>query len=41
MNSTKFEFNDKFCKQNFGTPIGSVIFPILAEIVIEHSEKSV
>ena len=41
MNSTKFEFNDKFCKQKFGTPMGCVIFPMLAKIVMEHLEKSV
>ena len=35
MNSTKFEFNGKIYKQKFGTPIGSVISPILAEIVVK------
>ena len=35
MNSTKFKFNGKFYKQKFGTLIGSVISPMLAEIVME------
>ena len=41
MNSTKFIFNVKFYKQKFGIPIGSVISPILAEIVMEDLEKTV
>ena len=41
MNSTKFKFNGKFYKQKFGTPIGSVISPMLAEIVMEDFEKTV
>ena len=41
MNSTKFKFNGKFYKQKFGTPIGSVISPMLAEIVMEDLEKTV
>ena len=41
MNSTKFKFNGKFYKQKFGTPMGSVISPILAEIVMEDLEKTV
>ena len=41
MNSTKFEFNGKFYKQKFGTPIGSVISPMMAEIVMEDLEKTV
>ena len=41
MNSTKFNFNGKFYKQKFGTPIGSVYSPILAEIVMEDLEKTV
>ena len=41
MNSTKFKFNAKFYKQKFGTPIGSVISPMLAEIVMEDLEKTV
>ena len=41
MNSTKFKFNVKFYKQKFGTPIGSVISPMLAEIVMEDLERSV
>ena len=41
MNSTKFKFNGKFYKQKFGTPIGSVISPMLAEIVMEDLKKTV
>ena len=41
MNSSKFKFNSKFYKQEFGTPIGSVISPMLAEIVMEDLEKTV
>ena len=41
MNSTKFKFNGKFYKQTFGTPIGSVISPMLAEIVMEDLKKTV
>ena len=41
MNSTKFKFNTKFYKQKFGTPIGSVISPVLDEILKEGLEKSV
>ena len=41
MNSTKFKFNGKFYKQKFGTPIGSVISPMLAEIVMEDLEQTV
>ena len=41
MNSIKFKFNGKFYKQKFGTPIHSLISPMLAEIVMEDLEKSV
>ena len=41
MNSTYFKFNGKFYKQKFGTPIGSVISPILAEMVMEDLEEFV
>ena len=41
MNSTKFKFNGKFYKLKFGTPIGSVISPMLAEMVMEDLERSV
>ena len=41
MNSTYFKFNGKFCKQKFGTPIGSAISPILAKIVMEDLEEFV
>ena len=41
MHSTKFKFNGKFHKQKFGTPIGSVISPMLAEIVMEDLERTV
>ena len=39
MNSTKFKFNSKFYEQKFGTPIDSIISPMLAEIVTEDVEK--
>ena len=38
---TKFKFNGKFYKQKIGTPIGSVISPMLAEIVMEDLEKTI
>ena len=41
MNSTYFKFNGKFYKQKFGTPISSVIYPILFEIVMEDWEEFV
>ena len=41
MNYTKFKFNGKFYKQKFGTPIGPVISPMLAEIVMEDLERTV
>ena len=41
MNSTYFKFNGKFYKQKFGTPIGSVISPVLAEMVMEDLEEFV
>ena len=41
MNSTKFKFNGKFYKQKFGTSVGSVISPMLSEIVMEDLEKTV
>ena len=41
MNCSKFKVNSKFRKQKFGTPIGSVIFSMLAEIVMEDLERSV
>ena len=41
INFTKFKFNGKFYKQKLGTPVGSVISLILAEIVMEDLEKSV
>lgn len=41
MNSIYFRFNNKFYKQLNGTPIGSVISPILAEIVFDDLEHSI
>ena len=41
MNSTKFKINGKFYKQKFGISIGSVISPMLADIVMEDLEKTV
>ena len=41
MNYTKFKFNGKFYKQKFGNPIGSVISPMVSEIVMEDLERTV
>ena len=44
MNSTKFKFNGEFYKQKFGTLRVLVLYfisSIIAEIVMEHLEKSV
>ena len=35
MDSTFFKFNNAYYKQTFGTPMGSPISPILADIVME------
>ena len=41
MNSIKFKFDGKFYKRKFGTPVGSFISPMLAEIVMEDLERTV
>ena len=41
MNSTYFKFSGKFYKQMFGTPIGSVISLVLAEMVMVDFEEFV
>ena len=38
---TYFQFNGKSYKQKFATPIGSVISPMLAEIVMEDLKEFV
>jgi len=39
LNSTYFKFNDIIYKQVFGTPMGSPLFPILADIVMQDLEE--
>jgi len=39
MNFTYFKFNGKVYKQIFGTPMGSPLFPILADIVMEKLKE--
>jgi len=39
LNSTYFKFNDTVYKQIFGTPMGSPLSPIIAEIVMRDLEK--
>ena len=41
MNPTKFKINGKFYKQKFSPTIGSVISPMLAEIVMEDLERTI
>ena len=38
LNSTIFRFNDKFYKQIFGVPIGSLLSPIVVDIVMHDLE---
>lgn len=40
MNSTYFKFNDSFYKQTFGTPIGSPVYPMLTDVILQDREKS-
>jgi len=40
INSTFFTFNNKFFKQIFGTPMGSPLSPILADIVLQDIEEA-
>ncbi|XP_025262217.1 uncharacterized protein LOC112637212 [Camponotus floridanus] len=39
LNSTFFTFNNMFYKQTFGTPMGSPISPIIADIVLQDLEE--
>jgi len=39
LDSTFFKFNNKIYKQNFGTPMGSPLSPIIADIVMQDLEK--
>ena len=39
LSSTYFTFNDKIFKQTFGTPMGSPLSPIIADIVLQDIEN--
>jgi len=39
MDLTFFTFNNKFYRQNFGTPMGSPLSPIIADIVLQDLER--
>lgn len=39
INSTYFKFNNRYYKQIFGTPIGSPLSPIIADIVLQDIEN--
>jgi len=39
LHSTVFKFDDKFYKQIFGTPMGSPLSPIIANIVLQDLER--
>jgi len=39
IDSTYFSFNDKFYRQKFGTPMGSPLSPIIADVVLQDVEK--
>jgi len=40
LDSTFFTFNRKFYKQKFGTPMGSPLSPIIADLVMEDLETN-
>lgn len=40
LDSTFFVFNDVLYKQTFGTPIGSPLSPVLADLVLQDLEES-
>jgi len=39
MDSTFFTFNNKFYRQKFGTPMGSPLSPVIADIVLQDIER--
>jgi len=39
LSSTYFTFNNIICKQTFGTPMGSPLSPIIADVVLRDLEK--
>jgi len=39
LNSSSFKFNDKNYRQIFGTPMGSPLSPVLADIVLQDIEE--
>ena len=41
MNSTYFKFDNKYYKQIFGTPVGSPISTIIADIVMQGSKEEI
>jgi len=39
LNFTFFKFDNQYFKQIFGTPMGSPLFPIIADIVMQDFEN--